>query len=61
MNEYIHAYSIGEIDIISPVDVQKLRSVISKEIAVEKELLEAFVSLQQNQKDLVRSFFKVFS
>lgn len=61
MNEYIHAYSTGEIDSIAPLDVQKLRSVVSKEIIVERELLEAFISLPQNQKDLVRNLLKVLS
>jgi hypothetical protein len=61
MNEYIHAYSTGEIDSIDPLDVQKLRSVVSKEIIVESELLEAFISLPQNQKDLVRNLLKVLS
>jgi hypothetical protein len=61
MGEYIHAYSTGKIDSIAPLDAQKLRSVISSEISVERELLEAYISLAQNQKDLVRAFFKVLS
>lgn len=61
INEYIYAYSIGTIDSIAPLDAKKLRSVIAKQIVVEKELIEAFITFQQDQKDLVRNFFKVLS
>jgi hypothetical protein len=61
INEYIYAYSTGAIDSIVPLDAKKLRSVIAKEITVEKELVEAFISMQQDQKDLVRNFFKVLT
>lgn len=61
INEYIHAYSTGAIDSIAPLDAKKLRSVIAKQIAVEKELVEAFLLMQQDQKDLVRNFFKVLT
>jgi hypothetical protein len=61
INEYIYAYSTGAIDSIAPLDAKKLRSVIAKEITVEKELVEAFVAMQQDQKDLVRNFFKVLT
>ena len=61
INEYIYAYSTGAIDSIAPLDAKKLRSVIAKEITVEKELVEAFISMQQDQKDLVRNFFKVLT
>ena len=59
IGEYIYAYSTGAIDAIAPLDAKKLRSVIAKQIIVEKELVEAFMSMQQDNKDLVRSFFKV--
>ncbi len=61
INEYIHAYSTGTLDSITPLDAKKLRSVVAKEITVEKELVEAFVAMQQDQKDLVRNFFKVLT
>lgn len=61
INEYIHAYSTGAIDSITPLDAKKLRAVIAKQITVEKELIEAFVAMQQDQKDIVRSFFKVLT
>ncbi|HEU0049465.1 MAG TPA: hypothetical protein VFQ43_17900 [Nitrososphaera sp.] len=59
IGEYIYAYSTGAIDAIAPLDAKKLRSVIAKQIIVEKELVEAFMGMQQDNKDLVRSFFKV--
>lgn len=61
INEYIYSYSTGEIDSIAPLDAKKLRSVIGKQITVEKELVEAFVALQQDQKEVVRSFFRVLT
>ena len=61
INEYIYAYSTGAIDSISPLDMNKLRSVITKQITVEKELVEAFMTMQQDQKELVKSFFKVLT
>jgi hypothetical protein len=61
INEYIYAYSMGAIDSIAPLDAKKLRSVIAKQITVENELVEAFATMQQENKDLVRNFFKVLS
>lgn len=61
INEYIYAYSMGTIDSIAPLDAKKLRSVIAKQITVENELVEAFATMQQENKDLVRNFFKVLT
>jgi hypothetical protein len=61
INEYILAYSTGVIDSITPMDITKLRSVVPSHIAVEKELIEAFILLQPNQKDLITNFFRVIS
>jgi hypothetical protein len=61
INEYILAYSTGVIDSITPMDIKKLRSVVPNHIAVEKELIEAFILLQPNQKDLITNFFRVIS
>lgn len=49
----------GLVDDIIPIDVKKLQRVISRQIAVERELVEAFDALQEDQKDLVKKFFKV--
>jgi hypothetical protein len=59
INEYIYAYSTGLVDNIIPMDVKKLKHVISKRIAVERELLEAFDALQEDQRELVKKFLKV--
>jgi hypothetical protein len=61
ISEYIYAYSTGGINSIAPLDAKKLRSVIGKQIAVEKELVEAFAAFSSDQKDLARSFFKVLT
>ena len=61
INEYIYAYSTGAIDSIAPLDAKKLKSVIAKQITVEKELVEAFIGMQSDNKDLVRNFFKVLT
>jgi len=61
ISEYIYAYSTGAIDAIAPLDAKKLRSVIAKQIIVEKELVDAFMAMQQDNKDLVRNFFKVLT
>lgn len=61
INEYIYAYSTGLVSSIAPLETKKLRSVIAKEIAVEKELVEAFAAFSDEQKDLARSFFKVMT
>jgi hypothetical protein len=61
INEYIYAYSSGEIDSIAPLDINKMRSVIVKQITVEKELVEAVMTMQQHQRELVTSFFKVLT
>jgi hypothetical protein len=59
INEYIHAYSIGLIDRIVPLEVKKMRSIIAEHIAVERQLVDSFTRLHSDQKDLVVNFFKV--
>jgi hypothetical protein len=61
INEYIHAYSRGLIENLTPIDVKKLRHVISKQITVERELVGAFDMLHEDQKEIIRNFFKVIS
>jgi hypothetical protein len=59
IREYVYAYSIGLIDSITPINTKKLQSVVSKQIIVERELIEAFIVLQSDQKELIRNFFKL--
>jgi hypothetical protein len=61
INEYIYAYTTGEIDSIAPLDIKKMRSVIVKQITVEKELVEAVMTMQPDRRELVTSFFKVLT
>ena len=61
INEYIYAYSRGLIENLTPIDVKKLRYAISKQITVERELVGAFDMLHEDQKEIVRNFFKVIS
>ena len=57
VNEYIYAYSIGLIDNITPLDIKKLRAVISRQVRIEKELIEAFIRMENGQRDIVKKFF----
>lgn len=59
INEYIYAYSTGQVENIIPINVKKLQYVISKQIAIERELVEAFDILQEDQKELIKKFFKI--
>jgi hypothetical protein len=61
INEYIYSYSTGAIDNIAPLDAKKLRSVISKHVAVEKELVEAVISMKDGQREIVSNFFKTLT
>ena len=47
------------IDSIAPIDIKKLRLAISNQIMIEKELLEAFIELHPDQKEIVKNFLKV--
>ena len=57
VNEYIYAYSSGLIDNIAPLDIEKLRGVISKQTSIEKELIEAFIRMENSQREVVDRFF----
>jgi hypothetical protein len=57
VNEYIYAYSSGLIDNIAPLDIEKLRGVISKQASIEKELIEAFIRMENSHREVVERFF----
>jgi hypothetical protein len=57
VNEYIYAYSSGLIDNIAPLDLEKLRDVISKQATIEKELVEAVIKMENSQREVVMKFF----
>jgi hypothetical protein len=61
INEYVRAYTLGLIEGITPMDISKLRSVISAQIGLEKELIESFDRLQSDQKETISRFINLIS
>lgn len=61
INEYIYAYSTGIIDSATPININKIKSVIHEQIAIEKELIEAYETINNDQRELMRNFFNVMS
>ncbi|MFY3741790.1 MAG: hypothetical protein HMLIMOIP_002250 [Candidatus Nitrosomirales archaeon] len=61
VKEYITSYSQGEITELVPMNIKKMRSVVSDSIHVEKELIEAFVALSDDKKDMACKFIRVIS
>jgi len=61
INEYVRAFTLGLIEGITPMDISKLRSVISAQIGLEKELIESFDRLQSDQKQTISRFINLIS
>lgn len=61
INEYVYAYSTGIIDTATPIDIKRMRPVIGDQITIEKELIEAYSIITNEQRELMRSFFKVMT
>ncbi len=61
VEEYITSYSQGVITELVPMNVKKMRSIVSDSIHVEKELIEAFVALSDDKKDMACKFIRVIS
>jgi hypothetical protein len=61
ISAYIYAYTTGEIDNITPITIDKFRSVLKEQISIEREFIESYDVLSQNQKVLLRDFFKIIS
>jgi hypothetical protein len=59
INEYIYAYSTGIIDSATPINIDKIKSVIHEQIAIEKELIEAYETIDNEQRKLMRNFLNV--
>jgi hypothetical protein len=57
VNEYIYAYSSGLIENITPLDIEKLRTIISEQVGIEKELIEAYIKMENDQREVVKTFF----
>lgn len=61
VSAYIYAYTTGEIDNITPITIDKFRSVLKEQINIEREFIESYDVLSQNQKLLLKDFFKTIS
>jgi hypothetical protein len=61
VSAYIYAYTTGEIDNITPITIDKFRSVLKEQISIEREFIESYDVLSQNQKVLLKDFFKIIN
>lgn len=61
ISEYVYAYSTGIIDTATPIDIKRMRPVIGDQILIEKELIEAYSIITNDQQELMRNFFKVMT
>jgi hypothetical protein len=61
ISAYIYAYTTGEIDTIMPITIDKFRSVLKEQISIEKEFIESYDVLSQNQKLLLKDFFNILA
>lgn len=61
ISAYIYAYSTGTIDNITPITIDRFRCVIKEQISIEREFIESYDVLSQNQKQLLKDFFKIVS
>lgn len=61
ISEYVYAYSTGIIDTATPIDIKRIRPVIGDQILIEKELIEAYSIITNEQQELIRNFFKVMT
>lgn len=61
ISAYIYAYTNGEIDNITPITIDKFRSVLKEQISIEREFVESYDVLSQNQKVLLKDFFEIIS
>jgi len=61
INEYIIAYNRGEIERLDSLDLENFKKVISKQITIEKELVEACMVLSNDKKEVLRNFIDKIS
>lgn len=61
INEYIIAYNRGEIERLDNLDIENLKKVISKQITIEKELVEACMILSNDKKEVLKNFIDKIS
>ena len=61
ISAYIYAYTTGKIETITPITIDKFRSVLKEQISIEKEFIESYDVLSQNQKLLLKDFFNILA
>ena len=61
INEYIMAYNHGDIEKLDKLDGEKLKQIMSKQITIERELVEACMVLSNDKRELIRNFIKIIS
>ncbi|MFQ5940453.1 MAG: hypothetical protein ACE5KA_01985 [Nitrososphaerales archaeon] len=61
INEYITSYTQGRVMDLVPIDVTKMQAIAAKVIGVEKELIEAFVTMSHKEQNMVCSFIRMIS
>lgn len=61
INEYIIAYNRGEIERLDSLDLENFKKVISKQITIEKELVEACMVLSNDKKEVLKNFIDKIS
>lgn len=59
ISEYIYAYTTGQIDTITPITLDKFRSILKEQISIEREFIGSYDVLSQNEKVLLKDFFKI--
>src|SRR6476619_7815511 len=59
--EYVYAYSTGIIYTVTQINIKRMRPVIGDQILIEKELIEAYSIITNEQQELMRNFFKVMT
>ncbi len=61
INQYIVAYNHGEIEGLDRLDIENLKKVISNQITIEKELVEACMVLSNDKKEVLKNFMEKIS
>jgi hypothetical protein len=61
INEYIRSYIQGIVTDMVPIDVRKMQAMVAKVISVEKELVEAFISMSDKEQETACRFIKTIS
>jgi hypothetical protein len=61
ISEYIVAYNRGEIERLDSLDIENLKKVISNQITIEKELVQACMVLSNEKKEILKNFIEKIS